>query len=424
MGGGRTAGWQHDLNRAIGAGSLVGLDDAELLGRFVKQTGGAAEVAFEAIVARHGPMVLGVCRRLLRHPADADDAFQATFLVLVRKAASVQVGDSLGPWLYGVAQRVATRSRTDARRIRSREVTGLELPPRAVLPPDPSRFDLAAVVAEELDRLPARYRSAVILCHLEGLSHEEAARRLSWPVGTLSGRLSRARSLLRSRFERRGLSLPGVGLTGLPDLLLPRTVPAALTRATLRVATGGPVAVKLASLTQGALLAMTLTRWKSAILAGSILATLSIGMSYVVGQVNVPQPRPPASPPIQPAAVIRPEIADLIRRRIEVARGAYAEAERLIYEPPATSNVNLNGQFYSSQLPLWSVRWMEAERDLDDGQPARTAALRGHLGRMKAWEKRAAELIDGESCGLGSESLATARYHRLQAEYWIARETP
>ena len=165
MGSGRTEGWQRDVNRAIGAGNVVGLDDAELLSRFVERSGGAAEVAFEAIINRYGPMVLGVCRSLLSHTADADDAFQTTFLVLVRKAASVRVGDSLGPWLSGVARRVTTRSRADTRRIGTREITGLNSITGAVSPPDPSRFDLAAVVCEELDRLPAKYRSAVILCH-------------------------------------------------------------------------------------------------------------------------------------------------------------------------------------------------------------------------------------------------------------------
>ena len=221
------------------------------------------------------------------------------------------------------------------------------------------------------------------------------------------------------------MALPGVGLAGLPNLILSRTIPVALTHATVRAAIGGPVAVKVAALAQGALIAMTITRWKSAILAGSILATLTIGMSYVVGQVEIPHAKPelPAARSTNPARVIDPRTADLIRERIKVAREAYAEAERLIPHPQGLTNVSNNGQFYSSQFPLWSLRWMEAERDLNDAKPARIAALQGHIGRMTAWEKLAVELINHESSGLNSQSLATARFHRLQAEYWIARET-
>ena len=165
----------------------------------------AAEAAFEALVARHGPMVLGVCRRALADPDDVEDAFQATFLVLVRRARSVRVGDSLGRWLYGVARRVAAKARARSERARAavRTARRSSRSPRS-RPAD--RVELLAALDEEVSRLPEKYRAPVVLCHLEGLSHAEAAARLRWPVGTVSGRLSRARDLLRDRLVRRGLA--------------------------------------------------------------------------------------------------------------------------------------------------------------------------------------------------------------------------
>src|SRR4051794_4896866 len=187
------------------AGTTTGLTDAQLLERGVAASAAArtAEAAFEALGARHGPMILGVCRRALDDPRDVDDAFQATFLVLVRKAGSVRVDDSLGRWLYGVSRRVAGRARTIAAR-RSRAEVPLERIEAA--PTDPDRFELASMLDEELARLPEAFRSAIVLCDLEGLTHEEAARDLLCPVGTIKSRLARGRKKLRERLERRGLA--------------------------------------------------------------------------------------------------------------------------------------------------------------------------------------------------------------------------
>ncbi len=164
-----------------------------------------AESAFKELVDRHGPMVMGVCRQILRHTHDADDAFQATFLVLVRKARSIQVRESLGPWLYSVAYRTAQRARAAASRYRHggvEQVEALGCPPE-----DSYHLDLRPLLHEELDRLPDKYRAPIVLCHLEGKTHEQAAQLLHWPIGTVSGRLSRGRELLKSRLERRGLAV-------------------------------------------------------------------------------------------------------------------------------------------------------------------------------------------------------------------------
>ena len=195
---------QH-LERLWNSGTVSGLSDAELVRRFTSSVGPAAEQAFEALLGRHGPMVLGVCRHILRRPQDVDDAFQATFLVLVRKARSIRVDESLGPWLYGVAYRTAIRARSKAARHHLEEMNDLEA---AAADPAGGAFawEIRPMLHEELNRLPEKYRSPIVLCHLEGKSHEEAARMLDWPVGTLSGRLSRGRQLLKDRLQRRGLT--------------------------------------------------------------------------------------------------------------------------------------------------------------------------------------------------------------------------
>src|SRR6516162_3822893 len=162
--------------------SGIDADDAELLGRFHRRRD---EGALEALLRRHGPMVLGVCRRVLGNDHDADDAFQAVFLVLIRRAGSVQSPHLLAGWLHGVAVRVAGKARRRGARRRERELQVLPMPERAARP-EPGPSDLRLVLDAELARLPERYRAAVALCDLEGHTRKEAARRLACPEGTLS----------------------------------------------------------------------------------------------------------------------------------------------------------------------------------------------------------------------------------------------
>src|SRR5262245_30951032 len=201
-----TGGAGVDLARIFRGESAAGLSDRELLAQFAGG-GDRAESAFAALVGRHGPMVAAVCRRWLRDPADAADAFQATFLVLVRRAPSIRVEESLGPWLHGVGVRVARRARAAADRRKGRERTNLDAfePAATATTPDPADA-LRAVLDEALDRLPSAYRRALVLCYLEGSTHEEAAQALNCPVGTVRSRLARGRDLLRSRLTRRGLA--------------------------------------------------------------------------------------------------------------------------------------------------------------------------------------------------------------------------
>src|SRR5262249_32981962 len=153
------------------------------------------EAAFAALVARHGPMVLGVCRRVLRDERDVEDAFQATFLVLVRRAGAIRDGDRVGRWLHGVAHRVAMRARAhSARRFVHEQPVADPIERGAGVPAseDAERRELALIVDEEVMRLPSTLQAPVVLCYLEGMSHDEAARRLRWPVGTVRSRMARA----------------------------------------------------------------------------------------------------------------------------------------------------------------------------------------------------------------------------------------
>ena len=193
----------------FGAGTAVGLDDGQLLERFVECRD---EAAFAALLARHGPLVLGACRRLLANPADVEDAFQATFLVLVRKARSLRNRHLLGTWLYKVAYRVALRARAQADRRTQPAHEAVAMASAG----DAERRELCEVIDEEILRLPRRYRGPVMLCYLEGVSHEEAARQLGCPLGTVNSRLATARQGLRMRLTKRGLAPSGASLAPRP----------------------------------------------------------------------------------------------------------------------------------------------------------------------------------------------------------------
>jgi RNA polymerase sigma factor (sigma-70 family) len=183
--------------------------DAELLNRFASQ---GDESAFAALLARHGPMVFGVCRRVLRNSNDAEDAFQATFLILARKAGSLRRPEALASWLYGTARHLASTARRAESRRRQRETYSFDsaTPPSLVdVLDDLSARELLLALDEEMARLPDRYRLPLILCQLEGRTHEEAARLLGWTAGLVKGRLGRGRKRLHERLTRRGLALSG-----------------------------------------------------------------------------------------------------------------------------------------------------------------------------------------------------------------------
>ena len=189
---------QRQLRTVFNLGAIRELTDGQLLERFATRRGEAAELAFAALVERHGPMVLRVCEHALGDRHDAEDSFQATFLILVKKARSLWVRDSLGPWLHRVAHRVAARAGRASARRREHERQAAELRP-AMVSERGDWNELFSLLHDEIDRLPERYRVPVVLCDVQGLTHEKAARHLGWPVGTVKSRLAQARELLRGR---------------------------------------------------------------------------------------------------------------------------------------------------------------------------------------------------------------------------------
>ncbi|WP_435011170.1 sigma-70 family RNA polymerase sigma factor [Tundrisphaera lichenicola] len=258
-----------DLNFLFQQGAPPSGDRA-LLERFLA-TGD--ESAFEALVARHGPMVRGVCRRLLSSPHDADDAFQATFLVLVRKAGRLHDADRLGPWLYGVASRVATKARAREARHRHQQT----VPPEGLHSRDGGNTDLIDVrpiLDAELARVSAKLRDVLVLCLLEGATAEEASLQLGCPVGTVKSRLARGRDALRTRLIGRGVA-PAVALAAASSIFT-SPVSAALTRATLGAIAGSPASLApgLVALTRGVAPAMiSKTTAMTTMLLGGIALT-------------------------------------------------------------------------------------------------------------------------------------------------------
>jgi len=270
MGGGSANG---ALRTLLETGTMGALSDARLIERFVVGIDQDREDAFAALVGRHGPMVRGVCRRMLANPADADDAFQAVFLILARKAGTLRRAEGLKPWLHGVAVRVAKESRRRSERIRAREGgTLVDVPSPAVRD---DLFELRAAVDEELERLPKRYREPLLLCELEGGSRREVARRLGLAEGTLSSRLSRGRSLLRDRLTRRGLTVGSlVPLFHEPSAVSLGPLADASVRLSLAFTTqgagAGAVPAGLASLAEGVLRMLAASKLRSVVLAAAV----------------------------------------------------------------------------------------------------------------------------------------------------------
>jgi RNA polymerase sigma factor (sigma-70 family) len=286
----RNANSLREIQTLFSVGAAGGLSDAELLDRFAARDGDAAELAFAVLVERHGPMVLRVCRQTLRDEHAAEDAFQAAFLVLARRARTFRVRGSLAPWLHKVALRTASRLRADSAKRSRHEKTAASF--RANLASDPICDDLGEVLQEELCRLPARYRVPLVLCYLEGLDSQQAAQQLGWPAGTVRTRLTRGRERLRARLIRRGLVPSAAAVAA---ALVPRSawaaVPLNLVSATARNAsltavgplTAGIVPASILTLTEGVLFDMALFKLKTAA-AALLLTSVLVGSAIVSAQ--------------------------------------------------------------------------------------------------------------------------------------------
>ena len=278
------------LGTLFAGGSVAGLTDRQLVERFINRRDAGGEAAFAALVTRHGPMVLGVCRQLLGDHQRAEDAFQAVFLVLARRARSVREPDLLGNWLYGVALRTARKAKIRLDRRRKYEEDHAVRHPEAgsTVPADQSAIDRerAEALHEEIDRLPSSFRLPVVLCYFEGLSLDEAARRLRCPAGTVHSRLVRAREKLRRGLTRRGVVLPAAALTA---ALAPRSASASIssplcditTRAALNFAAGQAASPLAMALAQEVLRSMLIHKLRFTIFTLLALAAFATGAGYL-----------------------------------------------------------------------------------------------------------------------------------------------
>jgi RNA polymerase sigma factor (sigma-70 family) len=317
------------LGALFDAGSLAGLSDRQLIERFDRGRDDAAEAAFAAIVARHGPMVLGVCRQLLGDHHLAEDAFQAVFLVLAQKAHCLRDPDRLGPWLHGVALRTARKARARRARHRRHEqgdlmdiTTSTDAASRPLVEPTAPPADRALLDRDQaaalhvaIDRLPDAFRSPVVLCYFEGLTLDEAARRLRCPAGTLRSRLARAREKLRRSLTRRGVAFSTAALAAALEVRpASASVPPALcdmtARAALRFAARQAAASTAAVLAREVLRGMVIHKLKAAAVALVLLATLAAGAGYGAlnafarpgeGEPNAQKARTEPRPPDRPS---------------------------------------------------------------------------------------------------------------------------
>ena len=328
------------LRRIAVLGAALDRSDADLLHSFVERRD---EAAFEALVRRHGPMVHTVCQRILQDPHDADDAFQATFVVLVRRAAAVEKRESLASWLHGVALRVSWKARAGLANRRKHERRAVPMP-AVEEGSDAVWRDLRPVLDEEIQRLPEPYRSLVVLCYLEGNSYAEAAARLGCSRGTVSTRLTKARSLLRDRLIGRGLAL-SAGALGLvlAQHAAAAAIPAPLVLAAVRIASGLAVTARIASLAQGVLKAMSMTRLKFALL---FLLLASVGG----GGLGVAWQRLYAEE--APASATTDEPYDCRTAEVRVFEG---HTERVVWVAFAPDGKRALSTSFDTTIRIWDV---------------------------------------------------------------------
>jgi RNA polymerase sigma factor (sigma-70 family) len=320
------------------------LTDGQLLERFLVRHD---EDAFTVLVRRHGRMVLGVCRRLLANTHDADDAFQATFLVLVRKAKALLSRQTVGDWLYGVAYHTALKARAAIRRRREMERRAADMVGRQPTASD-GGSDWLPLLDQELRHLPEKYRVPVVLCDLEGKTLREAAGLLGWPQGTVAGRLSRARNLLARRLRRHGLVVSAGSLAALLTAeVASACVPAALARSTVGAATlaitgksiaAGVISANVTALTEGVLQAMLLHKLKFPVVILLSVALAGAGVSFLAPRAAADKPTPAdvKEKPREPRQGETSEVSvvlqavDAAKRTLTVHSGQFTKGSKLV----------------------------------------------------------------------------------------------
>jgi RNA polymerase sigma factor (sigma-70 family) len=396
------------------AGPPADATDAQLLERFAAQRDAGA---FRALVQKYGPMTLGVCRRVLGHEQDAEDAFQAAFLVLARKAAAGFRPRLLGHWLYGVAWRTAQKARVRAARRRAKERQAVRMPSNE---PEPAAdwADLRPVLDEEINGLPEKYRRPFVLCYLQGKTNEQAAELLGCPKGTVLSRLAWARERLRARLLRRGLA-PSVGAlaAGLSAERLSATVPEALAERAAEAALSfawGSVAAQatpdsVPALAEGVLAAMTRTKIVTAVILVMVLGLLGTGVgvaSYYLRPVEQPPQKAAAA---QAKGGSAERVRKLLEKRREVAREEYGIRLKL-------------WQIGNEKIPTLlgaAMRILDAESALATDRAARVAVSRNHLARMQGIEKICRMAL--ERARGSAADVAMAEFYVLDAEIRLAR---
>jgi RNA polymerase sigma factor (sigma-70 family) len=375
--------------------------DGPLLARFVACRD---EAAFAALVRRHGPLVLGVCRRVLRHAQDAEDAFQATFLVLAHKAASVLKREALGNWLYGVAYRTAQKLRCTLARRQAREKQMDEMPHPQVQPQEVQ--DWLPLLDAELARLPEKLRAPVVLCDLQGQSHRQAASQLGLPTGTLARRLVAGRRLLAERLTRRGMALSGGALAaalsgGAASAQVAAPLVVATAKAAVLAAAGhlAAVATPVAVLTRGVLRTMLMAKLK--VVVGVVLVVVALGAGRVAYRSadaqTVQPPRRAEGKPQSEVEALRKEV-ELLRLNLlvvlEKVRAQEAELRTLRAQPKAatTGSGMVLGDFdVDGRLDLYLAR--EPKRP-DPGQQAEAALKALRAAKDDAARQRAVDTLE------------------------------
>jgi RNA polymerase sigma factor (sigma-70 family) len=281
------------LRQVVDRQDMASLPDGELLGRYVRERD---EAAFEALVRRHGSMVFGICQRVLHNRHDAEDAFQASFLVLVSKAASLRSPGMLSSWLHGVAYRTAQHARAAAVQRRAKEAAVV-----VTDSPSDSSIELRAALDQELDRLPEKYRAVILVCDLEGTTRKQTAQRFGWAEGTVASRLARARRLLANRLAARGLAPTGVTVAAISSDTASACVPPALVAATIHastlfaageVAAAGALSANVVALAKGVLKTMLLIKLKMFAVILTVLTVLGAGVAEptILGGTAEPGP--------------------------------------------------------------------------------------------------------------------------------------
>jgi RNA polymerase sigma factor (sigma-70 family) len=396
------------------------LTDGQLLESFVHDRDDAA---LAALVRRHGPMVWGVCHRLLRHDHDAEDAFQATFLVLVRKAATIRDKAKVANWLYGVARQTAVRARTAAVKRSVRERQMKEMPEPAVV--EASRWtDLQPLLDQELSRLPELYRVAIVVCDLEGKTRQEAARQLGWPEGSVAGRLARARTMLAKRLARHGLAgaLGMVLSQGTASAVVPVSVVRSTSEAAHLLAAGqaatGVISPAVTALTEGVLKAMFMRKLKITTALLALVFFVGLGVGAMIYDAKAEQPTAKAQQDTNAGDAVQDAKKDAGESRDEakiIAELVDAAKE----EWTARRQAFAAGRETQEFLYTAARRLLQAELEKAKKQEERIAAWQAHLDRLAEVERVNKDRY--EVGRISSQDYQASRFWRLEAELGLAR---